>query len=57
MIAEVREYPFSEVKNGIITLISLFETQDNNAIVGQMKKLVPEFTSNNSVFEKLDNSK
>ncbi len=57
MIAEVREYPFNEVKDGIVTLISLFETQDNNAIVAQMKKLVPEFTSNNSVFEKLDNSK
>lgn len=57
MVAEVRQYPFEEVRNGINALISLFDAQDNNAIVAQMKKLVPEYTSNNSVFEKLDNSK
>ena len=30
------------------------ETQDNEVIVQFMKELVPEFKSNNSVFEKLD---
>lgn len=38
----------------IDTLIQLFENQDNLKIVGQMKKLVPEYVSNNSEFEKLD---
>lgn len=36
-------------------LITLFESQNNQAIVAQMKKIVPEFISNNSEFEKLDN--
>ncbi len=35
-------------------LVDLFKEQDNNAIVGQMKQIVPEFISNNSDFEKLD---
>ncbi|TNE97059.1 MAG: polysaccharide biosynthesis protein [Bacteroidetes bacterium] len=35
-------------------LISMFEDQDNFAIVGKMKDIVPEFISNNSAFEKLD---
>ena len=35
-------------------LITLFESQNNEAIVKQMKNIVPEFKSNNSEFEKLD---
>lgn len=35
-------------------LISMFVDQDNFAIVGKMKDIVPEFISNNSAFEKLD---
>lgn len=35
-------------------LISLFNEQDNEAIVTQMKQIVPEFISNNSDYEKLD---
>jgi FlaA1/EpsC-like NDP-sugar epimerase len=35
-------------------LISLFETQKNDEIVLKMKKIVPEFISNNSDYEKLD---
>lgn len=35
-------------------LISMFGDQDNFAIVGKMKDIVPEFISNNSAFEKLD---
>lgn len=35
-------------------LISLFDEQDNEAIVAQMKRIVPEFISNNSDYEKLD---
>jgi FlaA1/EpsC-like NDP-sugar epimerase len=35
-------------------LISLFETKKNDEIVLKMKKIVPEFISNNSDYEKLD---
>lgn len=35
-------------------LINLFECQDNASIVSKMKEIVPEYISNNSVYEKLD---
>ncbi|MFM7309976.1 MAG: polysaccharide biosynthesis protein, partial [Flavobacteriales bacterium] len=38
----------------MMELIQLFETQDNRRMVAQLKKMVPEFVSNNSVFEQLD---
>jgi FlaA1/EpsC-like NDP-sugar epimerase len=38
-------------------LICLFETQQNDKIVHKMKQIVPEYISNNSIFEKLDQSK
>lgn len=54
LIGKVREYDFSEVQKEIDQLIAAFDTQDNFIIVQLMKKLVPEFSSNNSVFEQLD---
>jgi len=54
MIAQVKEYDFETVSSGINELIGLFNDQDNNALVKKMKLLVPEFKSNNSVYEKLD---
>ena len=53
LIGKVKEYGF-EVKEKIEKLITLFDTQNNIEIVSRMKELVPEFKSNNSVFEKLD---
>lgn len=38
----------------ILNLIDMFNEQNNEAIVGLMKTIVPEFISNNSLFEKLD---
>jgi hypothetical protein len=35
-------------------LIKLYDLQDNLKIVGKMKDIVPEFVSQNSVFESLD---
>lgn len=35
-------------------LIRLFETQRNTEIVAKMKEIVPEFISNNSIYESLD---
>ena len=54
MIARVREYPFPGISKNIKELISLFDGQNNEAIVRKMKEIVPEYISNNSVFEKLD---
>jgi len=54
LIGKVKEYGFDEIKEKIEKLITLFNSQNNIEIVGRMKELVPEFKSNNSVFEKLD---
>jgi FlaA1/EpsC-like NDP-sugar epimerase len=54
LIGKVREYEYAEVKDIIDELIGCFETQNNELIVQRMKDLVPEYISNNSIFEKLD---
>ena len=54
LIGKVREYAFDDVTRFINELIVLFNSQDNQRIVGKMKEIVPEFISKNSVFEKLD---
>lgn len=54
MVAKVKEYDFETISATINELIALFDTQDNHAIVKKMKQLIPEFKSNNSVYEKLD---
>lgn len=54
LIAKVREYDYETISGEIDALVALFEKQDNFAIVGKMKQIVPEYKSNNSVFEKLD---
>lgn len=57
MIAKVIEANFNEVNEKIKNLISAVSTYDNYKIVAQMKQIVPEFISSNSVYEKLDNNK
>lgn len=54
MIADVKTYDHAAVSSAIAELIALFEQQDNTSIVKKMKALVPEFKSNNSVYEALD---
>ncbi len=54
LIGKVREYDYAEVKQFIDELILSFDTQNNELIVQRMKDLVPEFKSNNSIFQKLD---
>lgn len=56
LVGKVREYEFAEVTQFIDELILLFNTQDNKRIVSKMKDIVPEFVSNNSVFQTLDKS-
>lgn len=54
LIGKVREYNYEDVKHIIDEIIISFNTQNNEVIVQRMKELVPEFKSNNSVFQKLD---
>ncbi|WDF53690.1 polysaccharide biosynthesis protein [Mucilaginibacter sp. KACC 22063] len=54
MIAKVREYSFAAVVKQVDELIHLATTHNNNRIVAKMKEIVPEFKSNNSVYEALD---
>jgi len=54
LIGKVREYEFENVERVIGKLILSFDTQNNELIVQGMKELVPEFKSNNSIFQKLD---
>ena len=54
MHAIVRKYEASEVDNMIEKLYTELETCDPMKIVAQMKVIVPEFKSNNSVFSQLD---
>ena len=53
-VAKVREYDFEEVKQQIDQLISDSYLYDDMATVAGMKKIVPEYVSNHSIYEKLD---
>ena len=54
MRAKVREYDEKDVDSMISVLHEQLITSDQFKIVAQMKVIVPEFISNNSIFEKLD---
>ena len=54
MVAKVRVYNHDEVAKPIEHLIEVAPSRDDMEIVAEMKKIVPEFISNNSVFESLD---
>ena len=54
MIAKVRENDFNLVKNEIQVLSKQLEGNNNLNIVRQMKVMVPEFKSQNSIYEQLD---
>lgn len=54
MIAKVRTYDFDQVKWEIQQLILLQKEHNNMEIVKKMKEIVPEFKSQNSVYEELD---
>lgn len=54
MIAKVRQYDFTSVSTQINELIALAENHFGMETVAKMKEIVPEFVSNNSIFEKLD---
>ncbi|MEO1712617.1 MAG: nucleoside-diphosphate sugar epimerase/dehydratase, partial [Bacteroidota bacterium] len=54
MIAKVREYPFTEVAGKIDALLELIKEQNEERTVRAVKALVPEFKSQNSIYEKFD---
>ncbi len=53
-IAEVREYDYEEVNQDIMDLLNVSETYDEMSIVAKMKEIVPEYKSNNSIYQQLD---
>ena len=53
-IAQVREYDYGQVEKDIDELVEIAKQFDNMATVKKMKEIVPEYKSNNSVYEVLD---
>ena len=54
-IAEMREFEYEDVNRQVDELIELSKQYDDMATVKKMKEIVPEYKSNNSKYEKLDN--
>ena len=53
-IAEVREYDYDAVCKDIDDLIAIAKQYDDMNTVAKMKQIVPEYKSNNSIYETLD---
>ena len=53
-IAQVREYDYEDVERDIEELIDIAQRYNNMDTVRKMKAIVPEYKSNNSIYEKLD---
>ena len=53
-IAEVRQYDYETVAKEIDELIKISQRYDDMATVKKMKEIVPEYKSNNSIYEQLD---
>jgi len=53
-IAQVREYDYEEVCKEIDELVEISKRFDNMETVRKMKEIVPEYKSNNSIYEKID---
>jgi len=54
MKAKVEDRNADKVKNDIMKLLEIIVTNNNFEIVKQMKKIVPEFKSQNFIYEELD---
>ena len=53
-IAQVREYDYEEVNKAIEDLVETAKLYNNMDTVRKMKEMVPEYKSNNSVYEQID---
>lgn len=54
LIAKVVEFEFAKVSEAINILIDLSKENKDEDVVKQMKRIVPEFISNNSIYESID---
>lgn len=54
MIAKVRVYDYTEVCERLDTLKDILHTNNVHDVVAQMKRIVPEYVSQNSTFESID---
>jgi FlaA1/EpsC-like NDP-sugar epimerase len=54
MIAKVKEGNYDEVNEVIENLYTIRDKATNKLVVSTMKQVVPEFISNNSIYEELD---
>ncbi len=52
--AKVRANDLIEVQKEIDELVAIFQLQDNEALIKKLKRIVPEYISNNSEFSKFD---
>ena len=57
MIAKVKKYDFNDIRERINKFIDPLIMQDKMQIVKLMKEFVPEFKSQNSIYEQLDSEK
>lgn len=57
MKGQVRSYDFEEVKTSLNDLQEKLIIQNDLEVVGGLKNIVPEYLSNNSIFEQLDAKK
>lgn len=53
-IAQVRSYDYDKVSKDVDELVEISKQFENMATVKKMKEIVPEYKSNNSVYEVLD---
>ncbi len=53
-IAEVREYDYEQICKDVDELFEIAKLYDDMETVKKMKEIVPEYKSNNSIYEKLD---
>jgi len=54
MIARIRKQSYLKVNKSVSELISLAGSFSDHLVVRKMKEIVPEYKSNNSIFEELD---
>ena len=54
LIAKVREMPYETILEQIVSLITISKQNKPYLTVEQMKHIVPEYKSRNSVYEMLD---
>jgi FlaA1/EpsC-like NDP-sugar epimerase len=55
LIAKTRSYSFQLIQEQIYDLRKILSLHNNEAIILCMKKIVPEYISKNSIYERLDN--